>query len=187
MFCYMSLLDSICINIHCLSFACRFRQSYPYMHTYMGKAYDHEYDVAAVSKLPRNSSQVPPRHTRDQAELRNFCFYLSSTALNFTMCLPIIFGCPTKIKPEGDQTPRMCPRCNNASVISAKSRMWFELFWIPLVPLSSNHIWICTVCQWEVPHQEGYQPAVPGQGFPPGRQQQPQGMQLPAQGYGAGK
>ena len=44
-----------------------------------------------------------------------------------------MFGCPNKIKQEGDGTPYVCPRCNNAQVVEAKSRMWFELCWIPLV------------------------------------------------------
>ncbi|KAE9406767.1 hypothetical protein BT96DRAFT_207559 [Gymnopus androsaceus JB14] len=70
------------------------------------------------------------------------------------MCLflPIVFGCPTKVKPDGnEQTAHFCPRCNNASVFSAKSRMWFELFWVPLIPFSSKSIWMCGVCQWTGP------------------------------------
>ncbi|KAF9458654.1 hypothetical protein BDZ94DRAFT_1226006 [Collybia nuda] len=64
-------------------------------------------------------------------------------------CLPIFFGCATKLKPEGEQqTARVCPRCHNASVIYAKSTTWFELFWVPLVPFSKKHIWICTICQY---------------------------------------
>ncbi|TDL27283.1 hypothetical protein BD410DRAFT_713944, partial [Rickenella mellea] len=64
-------------------------------------------------------------------------------------------GCPTKITPEGDNTPRLCPRCNNASVFSAKSRTWFELCWVPLVPMKSSHVWVCGICQWNVPQQQG--------------------------------
>ncbi|GLB35110.1 hypothetical protein LshimejAT787_0206750 [Lyophyllum shimeji] len=31
-------------------------------------------------------------------------------------CVPIVFGCPTTLKPEGEQQyPRICPRCHNAS------------------------------------------------------------------------
>lgn len=52
---------------------------------------------------------------------------------DFFFCLPIIFGCPNKIKQEGDGTPYVCPRCHNAQVVQAKSRTWFELCWIPLV------------------------------------------------------
>ncbi|GBE82351.1 hypothetical protein BKA93DRAFT_760614 [Sparassis latifolia] len=85
--------------------------------------------------------------------------------MDFFFCVPIIFGCPTKIKPEGDQTPRICPRCNNASVHSAKSRLWFELCFVPLIPMSSKRVWVCTICQWNLPIQPGWEPAVPGYGF----------------------
>ncbi|GBE79097.1 hypothetical protein SCP_0202940 [Sparassis crispa] len=74
------------------------------------------------------------------------------------LCLPIFFGCPTRIKPEGNQTPRICPRCGNASVHSAKSRLWFELYFIPLIPLSSKRIWICSICQWSIPMEAGWEP-----------------------------
>ncbi|KAH9934815.1 uncharacterized protein B0H18DRAFT_869216, partial [Fomitopsis serialis] len=77
-------------------------------------------------------------------------------------------GCPTKIKPDGDQTPRICPRCNNVSVTSAKSRLWFELCWIPLIPMKSNHIWMCSICQWNIPLQSNWEPARPGGNFQPG-------------------
>ncbi|OCH95494.1 hypothetical protein OBBRIDRAFT_788049 [Obba rivulosa] len=94
--------------------------------------------------------------------------------MDFIFCLPIIFGCPTKIKPEGDQSPRICPRCHNASVHSAKSRTWFELCWVPLIPMNSKHIWICSICQWNLPkqtgQQQGWEPAVPGFNFQPGWQ-----------------
>ncbi|KAA1474872.1 hypothetical protein DENSPDRAFT_841533 [Dentipellis sp. KUC8613] len=85
--------------------------------------------------------------------------------MDFFFCLPIFFGCPTKIKPEGDQTPRVCPRCHNASVMSAKSRTWFELCFIPLVPMRAQHIWICGICQWSVPLQPGWEPVVPNAGY----------------------
>jgi len=95
--------------------------------------------------------------------------------MDFIFCLPIIFGCPTKIKPDGDQSPRICPRCNNASVTSAKSRLWFELCFVPLIPMQSKRIWMCSICQWSVPLQQGWEPAIPGGDFQPGRpwQQQP--------------
>ncbi|EMD38492.1 hypothetical protein CERSUDRAFT_82757 [Gelatoporia subvermispora B] len=94
--------------------------------------------------------------------------------MDFLFCIPIVFGCPTKIKPEGDQSPRICPRCHNASVCSAKSRTWFELCWVPLVPMRSKHIWICSICQWSLPKQVGQQqnwePAMPGYHSQPGGQ-----------------
>ncbi|GAA5869941.1 hypothetical protein JCM16303_001846 [Sporobolomyces ruberrimus] len=43
----------------------------------------------------------------------------------------------------------ICPRCNNASVKGYKRKKWFELYWIPLVPLGSKHMWICSVCRWD--------------------------------------
>ncbi|KAF9483838.1 hypothetical protein BDN70DRAFT_798842 [Pholiota conissans] len=64
------------------------------------------------------------------------------------LCIPIVFGCPNKIKPEGQEAPRVCPQCHNLSVIRAKRTMWFELFWLPLIPIHWKHIWICTICQW---------------------------------------
>ncbi|EIM90200.1 uncharacterized protein STEHIDRAFT_145330 [Stereum hirsutum FP-91666 SS1] len=84
--------------------------------------------------------------------------------MDFIFCLPILFGCPTKIKPDGDQTPRVCPRCHNVSVIRAKSRTWFELCFIPLIPMTSKHIWVCSICQWSVPLQQGWEPQLPGGG-----------------------
>ncbi|EJD05763.1 uncharacterized protein FOMMEDRAFT_78069, partial [Fomitiporia mediterranea MF3/22] len=64
-------------------------------------------------------------------------------------------GCPTKIKPDGDQSPRVCPRYSISSVFQAKSRTWFEICWIPLIPMNSNRIWCCGICQWRVPLQQG--------------------------------
>ncbi|KAH9854111.1 hypothetical protein C2E23DRAFT_819634 [Lenzites betulinus] len=93
--------------------------------------------------------------------------------------LPCIFGCPTRLKPEGDQTPRICPRCSNVSTIRVKSRLWFELCFVPLIPMSSEHLWLCTICQWSVPLQQGWEPALPGYGFQPGAQ-----AQLQAPHYG---
>ncbi|EIW60501.1 uncharacterized protein TRAVEDRAFT_145942 [Trametes versicolor FP-101664 SS1] len=69
---------------------------------------------------------------------------------------------------EGDQTPRICPRCNNPATIRVKSRMWFELCFVPLIPMSSKHLWLCTICQWSVPLQQGWEPALPGNAFQPG-------------------
>ncbi|KAJ3726353.1 hypothetical protein DFJ43DRAFT_1087804 [Lentinula guzmanii] len=66
--------------------------------------------------------------------------------------LPLIFGCPTKVKPDGnEQTAHFCPRCNNASVYSAKSRTWFEFFFVPLIPMKTKHIWMCGICRWTAP------------------------------------
>ncbi|KAH8117269.1 hypothetical protein DFH11DRAFT_1504541 [Phellopilus nigrolimitatus] len=67
----------------------------------------------------------------------------------------LLVGCPTKLKPDGDTSRRICPRCNNASVFQAKSRTWFEVCWIPLIPMKSNQIWYCGMCHWQVPLQQG--------------------------------
>ncbi|KAI0807140.1 hypothetical protein C8Q74DRAFT_1189403, partial [Fomes fomentarius] len=67
----------------------------------------------------------------------------------------VLVGCPTRMKPEGDLTPRICPKCHNASTIPVKSRMWFELCFVPLIPMKKEHLWVCTVCQWSVPLQQG--------------------------------
>ncbi|KAJ7360803.1 hypothetical protein DFH08DRAFT_842292 [Mycena albidolilacea] len=89
------------------------------------------------------------------------------------MCIPIFFGCQDKLKAEGDSTARVCPKCNNASVHSAKATTWFELFWVPLIPFSTKHIWLCQICQWMAPHVDGqFEPALAG-GAPPGPQHTP--------------
>jgi ribosomal protein L37AE/L43A len=89
-------------------------------------------------------------------------------------CLPIFFGCQTKIKPESSGQPsRSCPRCHNASVIAAKKTTWFEFFFVPVIPFSSKHIWICGICQWKSPQGAGqFEPAIAG-AHPPGGYQQP--------------
>ncbi|KAJ7074267.1 hypothetical protein C8F01DRAFT_14739 [Mycena amicta] len=80
-------------------------------------------------------------------------------------CLPILCGCQQNLKPEGDPTARICPNCHNASVFSAKKTEWFTLFFVPLVPFSSKHVWLCHICRWIAPHAPGSvsvcQPAHP--------------------------
>ncbi|KIP09098.1 hypothetical protein PHLGIDRAFT_346469 [Phlebiopsis gigantea 11061_1 CR5-6] len=71
------------------------------------------------------------------------------------ICLPVLLGCQTTVKPDGDLTPRVCPRCNNAAVQSAKTRTWFTLFFIPVVPLKSKRIWTCPICQWTMAVGQG--------------------------------
>ncbi|KAJ7470290.1 hypothetical protein FB451DRAFT_1253246 [Mycena latifolia] len=82
------------------------------------------------------------------------------------------FGCQQKIKPEGDSTARICPNCHNASVFSAKKTTWFEFFFIPLVPFSSKHVWLCQICHWIAPHVAGqWEPTVAYAGGAPGLMQ----------------
>ncbi|KAJ3789903.1 hypothetical protein GGU10DRAFT_18699 [Lentinula aff. detonsa] len=82
--------------------------------------------------------------------------------------LPLIFGCPTKVKPDGnEQTAHFCPRCNNASVYSAKSRTWFEFFFVPLIPMKTKHIWMCGICHWTAPLGPGqWEPPIAYQNHP---------------------
>ncbi|KAJ7168196.1 hypothetical protein C8R43DRAFT_983393 [Mycena crocata] len=81
-------------------------------------------------------------------------------------CLPILIGCQQKIKPEGDFTARVCPNCHNAAVFSAKKTTWFEFFFVPLVPLSSKHVWICQICHWMAPHGAGqWEPTIAYGGY----------------------
>lgn len=42
-----------------------------------------------------------------------------------------------------------------ASIVAAKSKLWFEFFFVPIFPMSSDHIWICTICQFRAPLQTG--------------------------------
>ncbi|GHJ88116.1 hypothetical protein NliqN6_4518 [Naganishia liquefaciens] len=101
-------------------------------------------------------------------------------------CIPIACGCPTKIKQDEAGPARVCPNCHNASVISAKSRTWFEFCFVPLFPFSSDRVWKCGICQWEVERNKGFEPQVAGQGYihpgQSGQYQQP-GYGPPMQGY----
>ncbi|KAI0094025.1 hypothetical protein BDY19DRAFT_920276 [Irpex rosettiformis] len=91
--------------------------------------------------------------------------------LDLLLCIPISFGCPTKIKPDtdADLTPRICPVCHNAAVQPAKARTWFELCFVPLVPMKSRRVWVCPICQWSMNIQPGWQPQVVGN-YQPGPQ-----------------
>ncbi|PWN96845.1 hypothetical protein FA09DRAFT_339781 [Tilletiopsis washingtonensis] len=85
--------------------------------------------------------------------------------MDFFFCIPIMFGCPSKIKQEGDGTPHICPRCHNAQVVRAKRSKRFELCWIPLIPLGKKHLFFCSICQWSAPVDGGFQPQVAGGGY----------------------
>ncbi|KAI4525798.1 hypothetical protein K525DRAFT_260624 [Schizophyllum commune Loenen D] len=74
---------------------------------------------------------------------------------DFFFCIPILFGCKTTTSPEGEQQPRICPRCHKAAVISAKQRNWFDVCWVPLFPTSTKHVWMCNICQWTLNRQNG--------------------------------
>lgn len=42
------------------------------------------------------------------------------------------------------------------AVVSAKKKTYFELFCVPVFPIKSKHVWVCGICQWRVPLQQGY-------------------------------
>ncbi|KAF7778851.1 hypothetical protein Agabi119p4_3196 [Agaricus bisporus var. burnettii] len=100
-------------------------------------------------------------------------------------CIPILFGCQTKLKPEADQIPRVCPRCHNASVLPAKKTTWFEFFFIPVVPLSRKHILMCTICGWQAAIVDSEQaPTSAKGGGNPMQLRSAQGWEAPSQpGY----
>ncbi|KAJ8592796.1 hypothetical protein M405DRAFT_732517, partial [Rhizopogon salebrosus TDB-379] len=79
--------------------------------------------------------------------------------------IPFAVGCPTKVKPEGSQEARICPRCHNAAMFSAKSRTWFEFCFVPLIPMNSKHIWMCGICQVQVNMQPGWEPQLAQPGY----------------------
>ncbi|KDN51397.1 hypothetical protein K437DRAFT_254803 [Tilletiaria anomala UBC 951] len=83
--------------------------------------------------------------------------------MDFCFFIPIIFGCPAKIK-QTDTQPHICPKCHNAQVVRAKSRTWLEVCWIPLIPMKSREIFICGICQWQTDAHGQYQPAPAGAG-----------------------
>ncbi|KAF6765053.1 hypothetical protein DFP72DRAFT_869914 [Ephemerocybe angulata] len=81
------------------------------------------------------------------------------------ICLPILFGVQTKQKRDGDKGVLNCPRCHNGThngpalfsspifpnsdaVQFMKRTQWFELFFIPIIPVSSKRVYVCTICQW---------------------------------------
>ncbi|KAJ7582618.1 hypothetical protein C8J56DRAFT_955275 [Mycena floridula] len=79
-------------------------------------------------------------------------------------CIPL--GCHTSIKPDSNQEgrARLCPRCHNAAVFSAKRTEWFELFFIPIIPISSKHVWLCSICQFSAVLAPGqWEPPIAGQ------------------------
>ncbi|EJU00402.1 hypothetical protein DACRYDRAFT_68581 [Dacryopinax primogenitus] len=116
------------------------------------------------------------------------------------MCdfIPLIcvWGCPTKIEQDASGPAMICPRCHNASVHNAKSRMWFEFCFVPIIPCQSEQIYFCSICSWEVNRQGNPAPPIapgPGQQYQqlqPGYQPAPNpnqgwGGQAPYGGYGA--
>jgi len=73
--------------------------------------------------------------------------------------IPLLFGFQDK-RTVVDPTAHVCPKCHNVSVVRASSRMWFSFFLVRVIPLKKKHIWICSICNWHVPTQNGWEPAV---------------------------
>ncbi|KAH6918738.1 hypothetical protein BKA70DRAFT_1248122 [Coprinopsis sp. MPI-PUGE-AT-0042] len=87
------------------------------------------------------------------------------------MCIPIIFGLRDSLKPDTSQPSHVCARCRNNSVFYTRHRKWFELFWVPLVPVYWKHIYACNVCGWRSPtppQSGGSIPLSASQGRAPG-------------------
>ncbi|GAA6020071.1 hypothetical protein JCM10207_006776 [Rhodosporidiobolus poonsookiae] len=105
-------------------------------------------------------------------------------------------GCDKSLSQEGNQA-HICPRCNNGAVYATKERNCFTFCFVPLIPLGNEHIWHCSICQWQA-SQKGPAPPVAGQpggfygapqpqygggGYAP---QQMMGAPPPQGGYGGG-
>ncbi|SCV70443.1 BQ2448_1837 [Microbotryum intermedium] len=95
------------------------------------------------------------------------------------ICICLQIGCSNRMSQEGDGQSRVCPRCHNAAVV--------QICCVPLVPLGSDHLWHCSICQWQI-DQSAPPPPLPQQGWAPPQQHQgyaPQGqMQYQQPGYG---
>ncbi len=62
----------------------------------------------------------------------------------------IIFGWGKKtMKDEGPVTRSTCKHCKNNDVWELYTRRtWFTLFFIPLIPYSTEHMLVCPVCNY---------------------------------------
>ena len=61
----------------------------------------------------------------------------------------ILFGWGHKANKDfGPTMPVTCPRCNNDTYWRLlRSRTWFTLFFIPVIPYENKHFLLCEVCQ----------------------------------------
>jgi len=73
------------------------------------------------------------------------------------LCIPIIGGCHEKLS-IADPDPHLCPRCNNPSLNNGSARRWFEICFVPLIPMKKKHIVICHICNWRVQKPQDGQP-----------------------------
>ncbi|KAJ7837043.1 hypothetical protein B0H14DRAFT_2792675 [Mycena olivaceomarginata] len=65
---------------------------------------------------------------------------------------PLLFGYETQVKPNGKQTPHVCPKCNHASVFSSTSTEQIVVMFVA-VSSSVKASWLCTTekCGWSTP------------------------------------
>ncbi|NKB96902.1 MAG: hypothetical protein GKR90_00160 [Pseudomonadales bacterium] len=58
----------------------------------------------------------------------------------------IIFGLDKSFR-EGELVDGHCESCGHEALASVRGFRYFHLFWLPVVPLGSNHTVVCTHCQ----------------------------------------
>lgn len=60
----------------------------------------------------------------------------------------VIFGLKRRVKEYGAAYPAYCPHCDNEVVYQlVKTRRWFHIYWIPLIPFTANRMLMCPICQ----------------------------------------
>ncbi|PVF97717.1 hypothetical protein CPB86DRAFT_807127 [Serendipita vermifera] len=94
-----------------------------------------------------------------------------------------VVGCNSDFEQHQDGVARVCPRCNNASIVGGAKKTYLEFCFIPLsfLPISKKQIWICPVCNWHLDKDRGEPQRVGAPMNTGGYQQQP------GYGWGAGK
>ncbi|KAF8656954.1 hypothetical protein AX16_002319 [Volvariella volvacea WC 439] len=75
-------------------------------------------------------------------------------------CVLLPCYCAPDITHDESPQKRMCPACHNPTVGGATIKDWVEVFWIPIFPLTTKHVWICSHCQWTNPQGEGADPPL---------------------------
>lgn len=62
----------------------------------------------------------------------------------------IIWGTKNTEKVYGySQRSYQCGHCNNVSKYKIfRRRKWFALYWIPMIPMSSEYFISCPICNW---------------------------------------
>ncbi|KAJ7470291.1 hypothetical protein FB451DRAFT_1253248 [Mycena latifolia] len=65
---------------------------------------------------------------------------------------PLILGYETEVKPTGEQTAHVCPKCKQTSVLSSTSTKEIIVMFVP-VSSTSSALWVCTTekCGWTTP------------------------------------